>query len=503
MKIRIHTLLLFGIVFFLSQCAKKEEEEGKQDILIRTELNEVQVDVPHVSWKTSLAVLSAPGNHMRSEMITDDIVRRLSEIQGLKVVLFSPESWANREDGNVDFLMKGQITETKNQAHIDLILVDVDADSNVWSGSYEEDMSLSPNFGKLVAREAAPAMGLTVDADETREPESTSPEALEHYMNGKSYLYGNTRDEINTAVASFKEALKSDSTYIPAYVGLADCYLKIYEQQWDRNLVWLRLAQDIITKVQAIVPNLSDVSLRSAQIAMHRGDYKQAETEFRRTIRLNANQSQAWAGLGKIFIHYGLYRPCLDVYERALELNPSDEIVSLGKAMILIGLQEYSTAEAELRRIIRIHPDRMYLHSFLALARYYQGDLDQATMELHQGFRGESYRPFSHAVMAMIHAKQGRLDEALGEVELEVKPYVGNNASLATAVAAVYVLLNRNGEAIQWLEMAISWGYQEYPWLAYDPNFAGLKGDERFHQILEELKKTWEENMGRYNPVQS
>jgi len=503
MKIRIHAFLLVGILIFLSQCAKKEDEEGKQEILIRTEMNEVQVDVPRVSWKRSLAVLPVPSDRMHSALITDDIVRQLSEIQGLKVVLFSPESWANWEDGDVDFVMKSHITETENRAHVDMTLVNLHADSNVWSGSYEEDMSMSPNVGKIVANEAALAMGLTVDTDETGEPSSTSPEMLEHYMKGKSHLSGNTRDEINTAVISFKEALQSDSTYMPAYLGLADCYLKIYEQQWDRNLVWLRLAQDIVSKAQTIEPNLSDVSLRSGQIAMHRGDYKQAETEFRRTIRLNANQSRAWVGLGKIFIHYGLYRPCLDVYERALELNPSDESVSLGKAMIMIGLQEYSGAEAELRRIIRIHPDKMYLHSFLALARYYQGDLDQATMELNQGFRGESYRPFSHAVMAMIHVKQGRLDEALGEVELEVKPYVGNNASLATAVAAVYVLLNRNGEAIQWLEKAISWGYQEYPWLAYDPNFAGLKGDERFHQILEGLKKTWEENRKRYNPVQS
>ena len=166
-------------------------------------------------------------------------------------------------------------------------------------------------------------------------------------------------------------------------------------------------------------------------------------------------------------------------------------------------MQEYGTAEAELRRVLRIHPDKAYFHSFLALARYYQDDFEEATRELNQGFRAESYRPFSHAVKAMIHVKQGRLDDALGEVEMEVKPYVGNNASLATAVAAVYVLLNRNGEAIQWLEKAVSWGYKEYLWLAYDPNFKELMGDERFHHILDGLKKTWEENMRRYNPVES
>ena len=436
-------------------------------------------------------------------MITDDIVRRLSEIQGLKVVLFSPDSWENKDHTDVDFLMMSKITEEENRAHVDMTLIDVNADSNVWSGSYEEDMTHVPVVGEIVAREAAHALGLAVVADKTSEPESTSPEVLERYMEGKSYLVGNTREEMNAAVESFKRALRSDSTYIPAYLGLADCYLKIYENQWDRNLVWLRLAQDIISKAQAIEPNLADVSLRSGQIALHRGDFKHAETEFRRTIGMNANRSEAWAGLGKIFIHYGLYKPCLEVYERALDLNPEDESVSLGRAMILIGLQEYGTAEAELRRVLRIHPDKAYFHSFLALARYYQDDFEEATRELNQGFRVESYRPFSHAVKAMIHVKQGRLDDALGEVEMEVKPYVGNNASLATAVAAVYVLLNRNGEAIQWLEKAVSWGYKEYLWLAYDPNFKELMGDERFHHILEGLKKTWEENMRRYNPVES
>ena len=91
------------------------------------------------------------------------------------------------------------------------------------------------------------------------------------------------------------------------------------------------------------------------------------------------------------------------------------------------------------------------------------------------------------------------IDQALGEVELEVKPHVGNNGSLATAVAAVYTLMERNGLALEWLEKAVSWGYAEYSWLANDPNFKTLHQDERFIRFMETLKKAWDENRMRYS----
>lgn len=287
-----------------------------------------------------------------------------------------------------------------------------------------------------------------------------------------------------------------------ACVGLAEGYLQIIHNGWDKNIVWLRLAQDACQRAVYLDGEYAQAYLQLGEIYIARGDFKQAEREFRTALRFNDKLEKAWSGLGQVFIQYGLYEPCLQVYDKALELNPTAASVSLSRTMILAGLKRYDAAEQEIRRLLQLYPEESHYHAFLALLRYYRGDLNEASTEIKPGLLTSESRPFSHAVSAMILSKQGKLDEALGELELEVKPYVTNDASLAVAVAAVYCLLGRNGQAVEWLNKAVSFGYREYPWLVNDPNFAGLQEDERFIILLDQIRQEWEENMKKYEAPQ-
>ena len=289
-----------------------------------------------------------------------------------------------------------------------------------------------------------------------------------------------------------------DSTFAPASVALAESYLQINRSGWDHKPLWLRLAQQASFNAIQLDPDLAEAYLQLGEVYLAWGDARQAEEKFRETLRINPNLSEAWAGLGHIFLQYGLYEPCMEVYDRALTLNPGDVSVSLSRAMILNGWKRFEEAERELRTVLNLNSDKKYIHTFLALTLHYLGDYKRAEKEIEFGMESGEYIPLAHAVLGMINARTGRLDDALGKVELEVKPHVHNNASLATAVAAVYALLNQNGQAMTWLEKAASWGYKEYIWLANDPNFDGLREDERFLQFLETMKTQWEINMQRY-----
>ena len=56
--------------------------------------------------------------------------------------------------------------------------------------------------------------------------------------------------------------------------------------------------------------------------------------------------------------------------------------------------------------------------------------------------------------------------------------------------------------AIIWLEKAVDSGYREYPWIMNDPNFSGLKGDERFDTLMLKLKGIWEAQVMDYFEMQ-
>ena len=57
---------------------------------------------------------------------------------------------------------------------------------------------------------------------------------------------------------------------------------------------------------------------------------------------------------------------------------------------------------------------------------------------------------------------------------------------------SVRVAGNKIDEAIEWLERSISMGKENYPWVAGNPNWEGLRDEPRFKEILEDLKARWE-----------
>ena len=228
------------------------------------------------------------------------------------------------------------------------------------------------------------------------------------------------------------------------------------------------------------------------------GDYKQAEEHFRKAITVNANLAEAWTGLGNVYNFYGLYNPGRKAFSTALELNPEAVDVRISLCMLQTGLKKYDESLHTIKQGIILHPDKLYLHSLAGLVLLYQNHLDQAEKEIAIGLQSNQYNIFSHAVSAMIQARKEHPDQALAEVELEVKPYVNNNPSLATAVAAVYALLDRKGLAVQWIQKAHELGFKEYLWLVNDPHYNNLRNDERFLAVMDTLKKEWERNLKNY-----
>ena len=219
-----------------------------------------------------------------------------------------------------------------------------------------------------------------------------------------------------------------------------------------------------------------------------RGDLLHAEAQLKKTLAINASQKEPWIRLGRIYSAYGLYGASSISFGNALALDPADREALTGASMIHIGEGRYPEAERLLRGGLARIPGDPLLSTLLGLSLYYQKRYGDAGDFLTAGFDGPDTAPLAHAVRGMIWAREGKLDEALGEVELEVKPHIGNSGSLATAAAAVYSLLGRKGLAMEWLEKAFGWDYREYPWMDRDPNFDALRDDKRFILLMEKMK---------------
>ncbi len=489
------------ITLIILQCAKKEKQAP---VLIQSEAIEVQVDVPQVHWEKSIGVLPLKSETMSlinsslTDLVSSALYSDLSKIHGLKVYSPTTVELVDQSMLQADYLLTTNITEEdEEQMSIQVQLIDAKKDNadRIYGETFHSLFAVEEGAAKTVAEK----LGYRMDTGESVSLETTSPEVRKLYLEAQALRIREKRESVNQAVEKYKEALRIDSTFTQAWVGLAESYLEIVHRGWDRNLVWQRLANEASLKAVHYDSTQADGYLMLGQVYLAWGDFKKAEQSFKKALQINSNLDEAWIGLGQIYSQFGLYDASLKVLNKALSLKPDDIGVSLNYGMILVGIKKYKEGENVFRRILTIHPEEQYFHSFLALTQYYQDNISGAANEIQLGLKSEVYRPFSHAVLGMIYAKQGKLDDSLGEVEIEVKPYVGNNGSLASAVAAIYALLKRDGQAVQWIEKAMQFGYHEYPWVMNDPNFKNLRDDDRFVQLMEKMKENWKKNMELYN----
>jgi tetratricopeptide (TPR) repeat protein len=468
------------IVFCVVVCQKKE-----QVVVSEPEVQPVEIELPDTMWQKTASIVPEDSGTV-SRIVAESIVRRLDPA-GLKIVS------GYEMIAGADYIIKTRAKQHNDSIDIAYTIQESGNDSTLHQTmSFRKEQMLTAL--ETVSAQVSWSLG---DSVIQKKSQPVSGLAVQNFLEAEASRLRGTPDAFNAAIRQYKEILRNDSLFTDAWAGLTECYLSLIEQGWERNPIWLSLAQQGAFKLIKYADK-GEGEAFLGRIALIRGDLRGAETYFRQALQKNKNLVAAWRGLGQIFTKYGLYEYALEMFDHALALNFSDLSSGMSKALILGGQGQYPKAIELLQKLISVNPEALYLHSFLALQLFYEGDYDSAMEAVRIGLADPNYLPLSHAILAMIQARTGDLDSALGEVELEVKPQAEGNGSLATAVAAVYSILGRKGQSVQWLEKAVEWGYLEYPWLVKDPNFVSLQGDKRFEAICDTLKVVYNQRRKSY-----
>jgi adenylate cyclase len=480
---------------FLFSCQKKTEtDENRQ---AQQEAESSAVVLPEAGWSRTMAIVTHGGlspieNALFREFV-GDMTARLSAGRTLRVAV-----WPVRSSGRDTSLVADATLECRvdvrgpGEARWFFSLQKDGASNPVWEYSPESPFEAVYELAEKVAVRTAQIFAMDTAIVAKKRIPGLTASMFERYLDGRACLGEKIRENLDCAVRNFKEVLKADSTFIRAWEGLAESYLDNIRNRWDVNRVWVQLAQDAAFRAMRLDSTAGDVRFLLAQVYVQWGDLRAADREARRALDLDPNQAEAWSLLGDLAVQSrGRYDVGLEAYGRSLLLSPASSQAAAGKSLVQMGMGRYTEAAGTLETALRANPKDAKLHSCLALAHLYGRNIAAARAEIRKGLDSDGLRPFSSAVLAMILASTGSLDEAVEEVTLRVEPYAGGNASLCVSVAAVYALLGRKGLSVQWLEKAVSLGYRDYIWLSNDPNFDGMRTDQRFVELMGKIKTEW------------
>jgi eukaryotic-like serine/threonine-protein kinase len=328
-------------------------------------------------------------------------------------------------------------------------------------------------------------------------PLTRNPDAYQFYLRGRDLLFQYTSHsfddgDLDMAIRMFAEAVRLDAEFARAHYTLGRCY--VHHAQGYGGQDYYERAEQSLQRALALDPNLAGAQLQMVYVHLAHGEKDKALATLAGARRLAPNDPTVFIIAGLIYRLNGLYDKALKQYDRLLELNPRDIVIaSYNRGRIYTYRHEYDKAIAELEKARAIEPDHPLIKTFLALTRFNQDRVDEARQLVEDVLREHPHFDAVAVLLAWCHSRQGRHEQARALITDAVKDVAAADHDFAIWLASLYAMENMRDEAIEWIRQAIRLGNENYPLFADNNRLDNLRCDLRFIDLMNDLKKRWEE----------
>ncbi|MFY9939570.1 MAG: tetratricopeptide repeat protein, partial [Silvibacterium sp.] len=449
---------------------------------------------------TSLAVLPLknlsgdPAQEYFADGMTEEVIGRLSMIRGLRVIsrtsvmqfkdtrLLAPEI---AKKLGVDALVEGSVIREGNRIRVHAQLIRASTDEHFWSETYDRELRSVLGLESDVAESIAEKVKVTISRQEHSRlvaARDVSPEVYEDYLRGRFSLNKETRSDCEESIHYFEQAIKTDPTFAPAYVGLGEAYGQLSSVLvGDRPREFRPKVIDAARKALELDPELAEAHVLLGTIYQKQWRWPDAENEFKTALDLTPNDAKAHVGFANFLLSQGQIDEALDWAKRGRELDPV--AVSVPElAWILFFARRYEDAERELRATLAVKPDQTTALWYLGFVLIADGRAGEAIPVLEKDLVVSHGSPGVKGVLVRAYASAGRRKDALHLLD-ELKQEQRKGYVPAAAFIQAYIGLD-NDQAFAWLNK----GYEEQSaimqWLKVEPTFDPLRRDPRFKDLI-------------------
>lgn len=449
----------------------------------------------------SLAVLPLknlsgdPAQEYFADGMTESVVGRLSAIRGLRVIsrtsamsfkdtrMSTPEI---AEKLHVDAIVEGSVIREGSRVRVHAQLIRGATDEHFWSETYDRDLGDILALESEVAQAIARKVEVTLTGEEVARLVSARhvlPEVYENYLKGRGQLAkGNSRADIAESITYFEEAIRKDTTFAPAYVGLAEAYDRL-------GLIFVGAPPDEVRpkvmsaarKALELDQGLAEAHLLLADVYQKQWQWVEAETEYRRALELNPNDAAAQAGFANWLLCQGRIEEALAWVQRGRQHDPL-AVSGVQIGWILFHARRYNEAIRELRGVLAVKPDDASALFFLGFALIGNGQSEEA-IPVVEKVVSIMHNPGSIELLATANAHAGRRTEALRLIN-EMKRGRQTGYVPSGAFINPYLGLGDYDEAFAWFERAYQEKSNILQFLKVHPFFDPVRGDPRFADLL-------------------
>ena len=429
------------------------------------------------------------GNEYFSDGLSEELLNLLVKIPELRVAArTSSFSYKGKdvkiaqigEELNVTHVLEGSVRKSGDRVRITAQLVKADDGFHLWSKTF--DRTLEDIF--VVQDEIAKAV-----VDELKiellgampEGRKTDSEVYSLYLQGKYFNNLRGEENLEKAVAAFKQALAIDPEYAPAWVGIQLTYsLQVaYAQRPEKET--RALAMEAAERALAIDENMASAWAALAYLLRtNEWDWQAARVAINKALNLEPNNAEVLPVAASLAGTFGRLSESVALFERNIELDPLrlGSLRALGIRYRRVG--RFDDAFEAFRRVQAVNPNYPGIRDDLGATHLLSGDPKNALLEVEKGLTGKFHR----YLLTSIHSDLGNEAEAQSMINelLETSAH-----DVPLLMASVYAWRGEDDSAFEWLEIA----YQRHDYrLVHFLGslwFRNLTADPRYPVFVEKL----------------
>jgi serine/threonine protein kinase/tetratricopeptide (TPR) repeat protein len=423
--------------------------------------------------------------------LTDQLINTFARLSPLSVMSRTTSYAVAREakplptlarEHSFDMVLESSVTRNGDRVHVNVQLVDARSDRHIWAQSYERPLREVLTLDREIARGVAGSLRVRLTDSEQARLAPAPPVELPVY---RAYVLGrNLKAErrYDRAIASYTRATALDSTFAPAFAGLADCYTEMaYYQEMDPGEALPRAAA-AATRALAIDSTQGMAHLALAYVHGIQLDWARAKAELDRAQEDAPGSPEVWYGRADYLGIHGQAGEEVKAMERAVELDPLSVRYANELGLAYMNAGRVAAAATQFQRVERegrsdeARRARAYGARCLAL----QGRA-AAAIEMLRPPSGSEATTYELEELAYALARSGRKREALGVVSQLTS---GGRPGSPLAIAAAQLAAGEKESSFATLFRAAADHDPRIIWLGVDQRFDSIRDDPRYVALM-------------------
>jgi adenylate cyclase len=299
-----------------------------------------------------------------SDGVTEEILHALTQLPKLRVAArastfrFKGKEVDVRDVGrqlSVEAVLEGSVQREGDTVRITVQLIDARSGYHLWSGKFDRPVAdlfaVEDEISRAIADTLEVSLGLAA------RPGRGTGDVRAHdlYLRGLSLL-AQRGASLPQSIAHFESALASDSTFAPAWAGLAAAnellpafYLSSYAEALPK-------AERAARRALALDSTLGPAYTVLANIRRDRLEWADAERSYHRALTLAPNDPETVEQYGQFLFWSGQLGSAVPWLERARRLDPLAPIPAATSGTALLFVHQYDSAATMLRLASKLGP---------------------------------------------------------------------------------------------------------------------------------------------------